>query len=232
MTSLIQPPMMSEKAFILCAGLAILIALLFALWPSVHHLIRRRQSIARLPHPLSLVLIALVPAATVLLYLEVGTYGDAEVDDPRITLLRSQMIEMARELERDPDQAEKWQRIGLVYKDLRHYGPAEHSLRRALYLRPDSAFLRVELAETIHLRNELPEMPPQAKVLLEEAVELQPDNLKALWLLGTHDFLTGNYKNALVWWEQMLPHVPEDSSMHRAVQTEVARARERISPQP
>lgn len=167
-----------------------------------------------------------------MLYLQVGTYGEAEIDDPRITQLRSQMIEMARDLERNPEQPEQWQRLGLVYKDLRHYGPAEHSLRRALYLRPDSAFLRVELAETIHLRSELPEMPGQARALLEEAIELQPDNLKALWLLGTNDFLTGDYEKALTWWEQMLPHVPEDSSMHRAVQNETKRARDRIRQQP
>ncbi|NDY96209.1 tetratricopeptide repeat protein [Wenzhouxiangella limi] len=224
--------MTSETTFLFCAGLAVLIALLFALWPSVYHLIRHRQSTPRLPHPLNLALIVLIPVSTVLLYLLVGTYGDAEIDDPRITLIRSQMIEMARELEKNPDQPEKWQRMGLMYKDLRHYGPAEHSLRRALYLRPESAFLHVELAETLQLRSELPGMPPEARALLERAVALEPESLKALWILATDDFSEGNYETALAWWEQMLPLVPEDSSIHRAVENETERARDRIRQQP
>ncbi|MEE4637929.1 MAG: tetratricopeptide repeat protein [Wenzhouxiangella sp.] len=169
---------------------------------------------------------------SVALYLQVGTYGDAEVNDPRMTHLRSEMIEMAGELERNPNQPELWQRMGLVYKDLQHYGPAEHTLRRALYLRPDSAFLHVELAETLHLRSELPDMPAEARGLLTRAISLEPDNLKALWLLATADFRSGNFETALSWWEQMLPLVPEDSQIHRAVQTEAERARRLINQRP
>lgn len=224
---------MKLDIFYILASLAVFFALFFALAPDIRaRLGRKKPSSGTLPLPLLLGILVLLPFVTAMLYLQVGTYGEAEIDDPRVTQLRSKMIEMARDLERNPDQPEQWQRLGLVYKDLRHYGPAEHSLRRALYLRPDSAFLRVELAETIHLRSELPEMPPQARALLEEAIELQPDNLKALWLLGTNDFLTGDYEKALTWWEQMLPHVPEDSSMHRAVQNETKRARDRIRQQP
>jgi cytochrome c-type biogenesis protein CcmH len=223
---------MSQKAFILCAGLAMLLALLFALWPNIHNLFRQRELIPRLPHALSMTLLALIPAVTILIYLQVGTYNAAEADDPRITLLRSQLIEMARELEKDPDQPEQWQRMGLVYKDLRHYGPAEHSLRRALHQRPDSAFLHVELAETLQLRSELPATPPEARVLLERAVDLEPQNLKALWMLATDDFLVGDYDTALAWWEQMLPLVPQDSSMHRAVRAQTRRARDLLSDQP
>jgi cytochrome c-type biogenesis protein CcmH/NrfG len=122
--------------------------------------------------------------------------------------------------------------MGLVYKDLQHYGPAEHTLRRALYLRPDSAFLHVELAETLHLRSELPDMPAEARGLLTRAISLEPDNLKALWLLATADFRSGNFETALSWWEQMLPLVPEDSQIHRAVQTEAERARSLINQRP
>jgi cytochrome c-type biogenesis protein CcmH len=224
--------MTAENMFILCASLAVLTALMFALWPNIHSRIRRQHQIPRLPRALSLTLLVLIPVTTTLLYLQLGTYKDAGVDDPRITLIRSQMIEMARSLEKNPDQPEQWQRIGLVYKDLRHYGPAEHSLRRALYLRPDSAFLHIELAETLELRSELPGMPAEARTLLERAVELDPKNLKGLWLLATDDFLVGNYETALAWWEQMLPLVPQDSSMHRAIVSETRRARDLLEQQP
>lgn len=224
---------MTQSLFISLSGLAVALALLFALWPEIRgRAVSGPAPQARLPKPLILTVVILLPLVTSLLYLQFGTLEPSAGNDPRVEQLRSQMIAMARELERDPDQPEQWQRMGLIYKDLRHYGSAEHALRRALYLRPGSAFLRVELAETLHLRSELPEMPVEAKTLLEQAVDIQPDNLKALWLLGTDAFLTENYESALAWWEQMLPLVPEDSSMHRAVRSETRRARERMHQQP
>jgi len=222
--------MMDKNSFVALSTAAVLLALIFALWPNIRaRLSRKPAELARLPGPLSGAIIILLPMVTLGLYLGVGTYGEAEVDDPRITLLRSQMIEMAAELERNPDQPEKWQRMGLLYKDLQHYGPAEHTLRRALYLRPDSAFLHVELAETLKLRSELPAMPAEARELLTRAISLEPDNLKALWLLATDDFVAGNYQTAVAWWEQMLPLVPKDSVMHEAIETETERAESLIA---
>jgi cytochrome c-type biogenesis protein CcmH len=216
---------MNENAFVVLSVAAVSLALAFALWPNIRpRLGLKTAETTRLPKGLSRAIIVLLPVVTVGFYLLVGTYGDAEVHDPRVTLLRSQMTEMAEELERNPNQPEKWQRMGLLYKDLQHYGPAEHTLRRALYLRPDSPFLHVELAETLKLRSELSVMPPEARELLMRALALQPDNLKALWLLATDDFLAGNYEIAVAWWEQMLPLVPEDSTMHQAIETETKRA--------
>jgi cytochrome c-type biogenesis protein CcmH len=220
---------MIQLPFISLTVLAVALALLFALWPEIRSRFRPgADSRARLPKSLSLAIFILLPLVTGLLYLQFGTLEPSQGNDPRVELLRSQMIGMARELEQDPNQPEQWQRMGLLYKDLRQYGSAEHALRRALYLRPDSAFLRVELAEALQLRSELPEMPEEGRFLLEQAIDIQPDNLKALWLLGTDDFLTGHYENALSWWEQMLPLVPEDSSMRRALENETRRARDRI----
>ena len=202
--------------FIVVAGIAIVVGLLFALVPMFGR--------TRLPWPLMAGIAVGVPAATVVLYLAYGTPDALEPSDPRAHELRQQMISIARTLERNPDQGEQWQRLGLMYKDLRQHSSAEHALRRALDLKPDSAFVRVELAEAIHRRSELPEMPLEARLLLTEALEINPEQIKALWLLGMDDFVGGDYARALAHWEQMLPLVPEDSSIHRAVRNETQRA--------
>ena len=214
---------MNANHFIGLSAVAIGLTLIFVLWPTIHARLSREKS-SPLPLGLSLALVILVPTSTIALYLLVGTFETSEQHDPRMELLRSRMTEIAADLENNPDQPDQWQRIGLMYKDLQHHGSAEHSFRRALYLNPDSAFLHVELAETLKLRSELPVMPTEARELLERAVALEPDNLKALWLLATDHFLNGNYETAMARWEQMLPLVPEDSSMHRALLTETRRA--------
>ncbi len=215
---------MDVNQFFGLSAAAIVLTLVFVLWPSIKARLSR-SSANQLPLGLSVALVFLVPGSTLALYLLVGTFEAAEHHDPRMALLRSQMTEIAADLERNPDQPTQWQRIGLIYKDLQRHGSAEHSFRRALYLNPDSAFLHVELAETLKLRSELPVMPTESRELLQRAVALEPDNLKALWLLATDHFLSGNYETAVARWEQMLPLVPEDSSMHRALVTETARAR-------
>ncbi|MEE4294995.1 MAG: hypothetical protein V2J20_00060 [Wenzhouxiangella sp.] len=224
---------MNENTFAALTAMAIVLALVFSLWPNIKaRLLGGETASGKLPGWLVLSISISLPVVTLTGYLLVGTYGEAGVDDPRITLLRSQLTEMARALEQNPEQPELWQRMGLAYKDLQHYGSAEHTLRRALYLRPNSAFLHVELAETLKFRNEGPGMPPEATQLLERAVALEPDNLKALWLLATDEFRAGHYENALSWWEQMLPLVPENSTIHQAIRTETQRAQRIISQNP
>jgi len=223
---------MEKLFFYATTGLAVGLATLFALWPEI----QRRLSGSTgqdlvLPRSLRVGILLALPLATAVLYWQFGTHGDAVTDDPRIEQLRAQMIDMAQKLERDPEQPELWQRLGLIYKDIGNHGSAEHTLRRALYLRPGSAFLRTELAETLHRRSDLAQMPHESRMLLKQAIEIQPDNLKALWLLATDDFVSGNYATALAWWKQMLPLVPEDSTIHRAVRTETRRAREMMQQQ-
>ena len=224
---------MDRPSFTIVATVAVALALLFALWPEIRSRFPGQGGrTTRLPPALSLAIALMLPLAAFGLYLHVGTIGPTEITDPRVQQLRNQMVGIAGELERDPDQPELWQRMALIYKDLRHFGSAEHALRRSLYLNPDSVFVRVELAETLHRRSEMPEMPLQARQLLEEALELDPEHIKALWLLGMDNFLVGDYENALARWEAMLPLVPEDSSMYRAVQTETRRARRLLNQQP
>ncbi len=224
---------MTPLQFGLVSSAAVVLALVFALWPQIRAWLPGVRSERRpLPGSLSVAIALLVPLAALGLYLQVGTTEPSESNDPRVQQLRTQMVGIAGELERNPDQPELWQRLGLIYKDLRHYGSAEHALRRSLYLNPASAFVRVELAESIHRRSEMQEMPVEARRLLKEAIELDPEQIKALWLLGMDNFLVGEYENALARWEQMLPLVPEDSSMHRAVQAETRRARRLLDRQP
>src|SRR5690625_6461136 len=83
---------------------------------------------------------------------------------------------------REPNDSVHWTRLGLAYKSLQDFGAAEHALRRALYIEPQSGFLMAELGETLLYGSGQRQLPAEAQSLLEQAAA--QDSQKALWLLG------------------------------------------------
>ena len=61
--------------------------------------------------------------------------------------------------------------------------------------------------------------------LVERALQIDPDNLKALALAGSAAFNRGDFARAAALWERMLPLVAADSEDARVVRENVAQAR-------
>jgi cytochrome c-type biogenesis protein CcmH len=68
--------------------------------------------------------------------------------------------------------------------------------------------------------------------LVLRALEIDPNNLKALALAGTAAFGRQDYKAAATYWERMLALVPEDSEDAKAIQANVEEARSRAGLKP
>jgi cytochrome c-type biogenesis protein CcmH len=67
--------------------------------------------------------------------------------------------------------------------------------------------------------------------LVRRALEIDPQNLKALALAGTAEFDRGDFAAAARTWERMLPLVPPGSQDARAIRENVAEARQRAGGQ-
>jgi len=202
---------------------------------------RRREklkaSLAKMPgqggsgYLLLVGLLIVVPASTILLYQVVGEPQGLREDDSQVGVIRSALIDLAREIERDPDQVDPWVRLGLSYKDLQEYSSAEHALRRALYIDNQNAFIQVELAETLLFASGGGVLPEESAALLESALANQPDNQKALWLLGIQAFQRGDYDSALTRWQALVDILPQ-GSVRQSVVEQIDRAERARSGQP
>lgn len=168
-------------------------------------------------------LLIVIPAATLLLYRAVGEPAGLSRDDSQVHLIRDALTDIARNLERDPQQPELWAQLGLAYKDLQKYSSAEHALRRALYIENDSPFIQSELAETLLFASGTNELPPEAVELLQASLAAQPDNQKALWLLGIHAFQNSDYETALNHWQALDDLLP-DGSVRNSIREQIDRA--------
>lgn len=173
-------------------------------------------------------LIVAVPLATWGLYRTVGSPEGITSGDTQVEQIRAGLIEIANQLERNPDNIDNWVRLGMAYKDLQEYSSAEHAFRRALYLAEDEPFIQVELAETLLFSSGTSRMPSESRQLLQRAVAIDEGNQKALWLLGLSAFQSGNLQAAINYWER-LDQLLSPGTVKTSVQQQLQRARQQLA---
>jgi cytochrome c-type biogenesis protein CcmH len=176
-------------------------------------------------------LVLIVPLATWLMYQVVGEPEGIQDGQSQIEQIRAGLSSLAWQLERNPDDVDNWVRLGMIYKDLQEYSSAEHAFRRALFLDNENPFIQVELAETLLYASQGARLPDAAVALLEQAVEIDPQSQKGLWLLGIGAFQAEQYEQALAWWQQLDNLLPP-GSVQNSVREQIQRARSRLSQSP
>jgi len=211
--------------FVLITLGAVLIALSSLLIPLWRHA-QQNQHIL-----LGVTLLMLVPIALVGLYVVLGEPRAIERTSEPSDQLRERLITIANDLERNPDNQDNWFALGMAYKNIESFSSAEHAFRRALYLDDSNSVIKAELAETLIFAN-VGATPPEADELLGQALVLDPENQKALWLTGVLAFSNQQFADAIGQWERLLAQLPSDASVRPSIerQIELARQQDRQTP--
>jgi cytochrome c-type biogenesis protein CcmH len=129
-------------------------------------------------------------------------------------------------LQAQPDDAEGWSMLGRTYMALKRYPGAAAATQKALKLRPDDATLLADHADAMAV-NGGRSLEGEPRRLLERALAIEPDNLKALVLLGTAAFNRGDFAQAVTRWQRAVQVGPADSPMAESARGGLAEARER-----
>ena len=146
------------------------------------------------------------------------------------TVTREQVTAMvdklAARMQAQPDDAEGWNMLGRSYMNLGRVEEALAAFQRALKIKPDDANMLTEYADALAVKNgRLLDGEPTA--LLDRALQLEPDNLKALALAGTAAFNRGDYATAVKHWDRVVRIGPANGQLVEMVRSGVAEARER-----
>ncbi len=173
---------------------------------------------------LGVALIFLLPAGLIGLYAVVGEPRAIDRSFGPSDQLRAQLIEIANDLEKQPDNQDNWFALGMAYKNIEAFSAAEHALRRALYIDNNNPTFKVELAETLILSN-VGAAPQEARALLEEALATDPTLQKALWLQGVVAFTAEQFNQAIQYWEGLLAQLPENAPVVESIQRQIELAR-------
>ena len=100
-------------------------------------------------------------------------------------MIRGMVEGLAKRLEANPNDLEGWKRLGQSYFVLNEPVRARDAYARAVALAPTDRNLLAEYAGTVLAAPEpLPELPAESIAALRAALEQQPADGAALWLLG------------------------------------------------
>jgi cytochrome c-type biogenesis protein CcmH len=177
---------------------------------------------------LALILIAVVPLFSAVLYLAVGNpeavapRSDPHAYDPQ--QLAALVDRLAARMRENPDDAEGWRLLGRTYATLSRFPESLDAYAKALERKPRDADLLADMADVLATtRSERLQGEPEKLVL--RALEIDPQNLKALALAGTAAFDRKDFKTAAAYWQRMLPLVPPESEDARSIRSSIEEAR-------
>lgn len=141
------------------------------------------------------------------------------------------VMEMVARLEKrlveQPDDAAGWHRLGRAYAVLGRGEAANAAYARAYKLTPDDPQVVAEYASFLY--NADPQNTSgQVFGLFTRLLELDPENLDAMWFLGFAAHQKGDYRKALGYWDRLLKALPADSPEAEHMRAIAAKTRQKL----
>jgi len=132
---------------------------------------------------------------------------------------------LAARMKEQPDDAEGWAMLARSYSVLGRHPEALQAYEKAVGLRKDDPMLLADYADSLAVKNN-GKLDGEPIKQVERALKLDPRNLKALSLAGTHAFNRKDYKAAVKYWELVVQTGPADNSFVQQVEPGLAEARQ------
>jgi len=152
-----------------------------------------------------IVLIA-IPTISLLTYISLGSpqlaTGVARIDPGVDQKTISAMItQLEQRLANDPESAEGWLLLGRTYMALRRFDEAVTALARAHELTGDVPRVLIQYADALSMAGG-GLIDARVLALVNRALELEPENISALWLAGIGAAEAGETEKALAYLRQ------------------------------
>jgi cytochrome c-type biogenesis protein CcmH len=178
-----------------------------------------------------------LPLAAVIFYFQIGTPDSltgtprvespppaAQTNEPSQEQIAARVEALAKRLQSNPNDAEGWVMLGRSYRSMERYGEAAGAYAKATELKPDDADLFADYAFVSAMANDQ-RLAGQPTELINQALKLDPENVKALELAGLAAFQAKDYTKAIGYWERALKRIPPDSEVTQAIQSRINEAK-------
>jgi len=169
-----------------------------------------------------------VPACALAIYVLIGSPNAVDSRADAHALSAGQIEDMvgrlAARLRENPEDADGWKMLGRSYAVLGRFPEAVDAYSKAAVRAPRDAQLLADFADALAMARGQ-NLQGEPEQLIRRALEIDPQNLKALALAGTVAFERKDFKAAADTWQRMLPLVPPDSEDARTVRENVEEAR-------
>ena len=131
---------------------------------------------------------------------------------------------LAKKLESNPNDAQGWVMLARSYSSMEKFSEAAKAYAKATELTPKDADLWAEYAFATAMAGGK-SLEGKPKELINHALQVDPENAKALQLAGSAAFEAKDYKKAIDYWQRVLKKVPPDSEVGKAITERINEAK-------
>lgn len=177
-------------------------------------------------------LIAAVPVAAAAVYLMLGEprgldpVAVAKDESHQITPEQMTMLvaQLAERLERQPEDVQGWLMLGRSYSMMKDFEGAAATWRRIGAKVPDDADVLADWADLLAVAAGR-SFDGDPERLIQRALEIDPNHVKALALAGTAAFHRADYAGASAYWERILAKLSPDEPAYQGILGSINEAR-------
>ncbi len=184
------------------------------------------------------VVTVVVIAMTVLLYLQLGKLelvapvAENDTIAPKIAPEMSQdeivdqvammVSQLSARLEKDPSDVQGWAMLGRSYYALSRYGDAVAAFAKAVSIVDNDAQLLTDYADAMAMSSGEQTLEGRPMQLIMRALNLDPQNQKALWLAGTAAYERADFESALIYWKRIYSMLDPNSQTGQTMAGNIA----------
>jgi cytochrome c-type biogenesis protein CcmH len=138
--------------------------------------------------------------------------------------IEANVASLAKRLETNPSDGPGWSMLARSYSSMEKYAEARDAYAKATALLPNDADLWAEYAFANAMANGR-QLQGKSLELVNKALKVDPENLKALELAGSAAFQAKDYKRAIEYWQRLLNKVPPNSEVAESVNKRLEEAK-------
>jgi cytochrome c-type biogenesis protein CcmH len=179
-----------------------------------------------------------LPLMAVIFYLQIGNrkgmeppsaasapFANAGAGGPRSQeQIEANVTALAKRLQSNPSDTEGWIMLARSYNSMERFGEAAGAYAKATELKPGDADLWADYAFTSAMANNQ-RLEGRPMELIQQALKVDPNNVKALQLAGSAAFQAKDYKKAVEYWERVLKQVPAGSEVSALITDRINEAK-------
>lgn len=151
--------------------------------------------------------------------------GEGE-GQPNAAQIVAMVDKLAQRLQQEPNDGEGWAMLARAYSVMERNTEALDAFAHAIALRKDDATLLVDYADALGVQNQH-SLSGEPMKLIQQALAIDPNHVKALALAGTDAFVRQDFAQAVRYWSQVEKIGPPESPLVQQVSTSLQEARKR-----